>query len=190
VDLVAGDLADFGAVGDVLEVAGGTGWWTERLARTAGTLTVIDSSPEALEANRRRVRRPDVDYILADVFAWWPERVYDTVFFSFWLSHVPRSRFAGFWTFVESCLDPAGRVFLIDSRVPTSWTGPDPSVTDEGDDVQRRRLSDGSAHRVVKVFYEPAGLNDRLAGLGWEARIRGTRWFIYGPAKRSPGPAG
>jgi demethylmenaquinone methyltransferase/2-methoxy-6-polyprenyl-1,4-benzoquinol methylase len=27
-------LASFGATGSVLELAGGTGWWTERLART------------------------------------------------------------------------------------------------------------------------------------------------------------
>jgi SAM-dependent methyltransferase len=58
---VAAALEIFGATGDVLELAGGTGWWTARLARTAGRLTVIDASPETLELNRQRVGRPDVD---------------------------------------------------------------------------------------------------------------------------------
>lgn len=40
-------LASFGATGSVLELAGGTGWWTERLVRTADRLTVVDSSPES-----------------------------------------------------------------------------------------------------------------------------------------------
>ena len=57
---VAAALDTFGATGDVLEMAGGTGWWTARLARTAGHLTVIDSSPEALDLNRDHVGRPDV----------------------------------------------------------------------------------------------------------------------------------
>ena len=65
---VAAALETFGATGDVLELAGGTGWWTARLARTAGHLTVVDSSPETLELNRKRVARPDVDYLVADLF--------------------------------------------------------------------------------------------------------------------------
>jgi protein-L-isoaspartate O-methyltransferase len=63
---VATALDTFGATGDVLEMAGGTGWWTERLARTAGHLTVIDSSPETLDLNRDRVGRPDVDDLIED----------------------------------------------------------------------------------------------------------------------------
>jgi demethylmenaquinone methyltransferase/2-methoxy-6-polyprenyl-1,4-benzoquinol methylase len=35
-----------------------------------------------------------------------------------------------------------------------------------------RRLRDGSDHRVVKVYYSPAELTARLAGLGWTASIR------------------
>src|SRR4029079_12794774 len=77
---VAAALDTFGARGDVLELAGGTGWWTAHLARTAGHLTVIDSSPESLELNRKRVARPDVDYLIADLFTWQPPRTYDVVF--------------------------------------------------------------------------------------------------------------
>jgi ubiquinone/menaquinone biosynthesis C-methylase UbiE len=76
-----------GATGGVLELAGGTGWWTARLASTAAQLTVIDASPEVLAINRQRVAT-DVTYVVADVFEWRPDRAYDVVFFSFWLSHV------------------------------------------------------------------------------------------------------
>jgi len=183
VDRVAAALGGFGVEGDVLELAGGTGWWTQRLARTAGTLTVVDSSPEVLEQNRLRVGREDVRYVEADLFGWRPERRYDVVFFSFWHSHVPRRLVAEFWELVKSCLRPDGRVFLIDNRSDPTWSHPDPYVQEEGDDVQRRRLSDGSDHRVVKVFYEPDELVELLASLGWEAAIHGTRWFIFGSAR-------
>ena len=168
--------------GDVLELAGGTGWWTQRLARTARSLTVVDASPEALELNRARVRRADIDYVEADVFGWEPSRRYDLVFFSFWLSHVPRPRFEGFWDLVGRCLRPGGQAFLIDNRHDPTVGRPDPYVVDASDDVQRRRLSDGSEHRMVKVFYEPEELERRLAEVGWAGEIGGTRWFIFGGA--------
>jgi SAM-dependent methyltransferase len=187
IQLVMHAVDTFGPVGDILELAGGTGWWSQHLARTARTLTVLDSSSEALRLNRRRVSRPDVTYVVADVFEWRPERGYDTVFFSFWLSHVPRRLFDNFWELVDSCLRPAGRVFLIDNRRDLTRSMQDPHVIDEADDVQRRRLGDGSEHRVVKVFYEPDELAQQLRGLGWIADLAGTSRLIFGSA--TPGTA-
>ena len=137
---VAAALETFGATGDVLEMAGGTGWWTARLARTAGHLTVIDSSPETLDLNRDHVGRPDVDYVVSDLFTWQPQRTYDVVFFSFWLSHVPRSRFSDFWSLVRSCLAPGGRVFLVDNR-----NDPHPSWRDQGPLHRPLRSRSGAA---------------------------------------------
>ena len=51
-------LASFGPRGRVLELAGGTGFWTALVARTADALTVVDASPESLDINRRRVGDP------------------------------------------------------------------------------------------------------------------------------------
>lgn len=178
-------LARFDPRGAVLELAGGTGWWTERLAGTAETLTVVDASAETLELNRQRVGRPDVSYLVADLFSWRPPRPssFDVVFFSFWLSHVPRARFAEFWRLVGDCLRPGGRVFFIDNRWDATWTRPDPHIVGTQPDLQERRLSDGSVHRVVKVFYEPAELEEILAEHGWRATVDGTRWMIFGHAQ-------
>jgi SAM-dependent methyltransferase len=177
-------LDTFGATGDVLEMAGGTGWWTEHLARTARRLTVIDSSPETLALNHGRVGRPDVDYLVADLFTWQPERTYDVVFFSFWLSHVPRSRFVAFWSLARSCLAPGGRVFLIDNRDDPHATSEitDSYVVHHDPDLDLRRLHDGSQYQVVEVFYEPMELQSLLDHQGWTARLDATRWFIFGEA--------
>ena len=177
-------LASFHPTGDVLELAGGTGWWTERLSRAADRLTVVDASPAALALNRERVGRSDIDYVVADLFSWQPERRFDVVFFSFWLSHVPRSGFRAFWTLVRNCVAPGGRVFLIDNRSdPTPGIpGRDPYVIDYRPDVHLRRLDDGSEYRVVKVMYEPDELTVLLAAEGWQAVVGGTSWFIFGSA--------
>ncbi len=104
------------------------------------------------------------------------------MFFSFWLSHVPRRLFETFWALVGSCLRPEGQAFLIDNRRDPTRTAQDPYVIDEADDVQRRQVSDGSVHRVVKVFYGPDELAGRLQRLGWVADLADTSRFIYGSA--------
>ena len=177
----------FGVTGSVLELAGGTGWWTERLAGSAESLTVVDSSPEVLALNRERVGRSDVNYVVADIFDWEVDSHYDVVFFSFWLSHVPRARFGEFWSLLRSCLAPSGRAFLIDNRndpqPETKVT--DPFVLRYDTDLHVRRLRDGSEHRVVSVMYEPGELQSLLEVMGWKAEIQATRWFIFGSACRS-----
>ena len=109
------------------------------------------------------------------------------VFFSFWLSHVPRSRFGEFWSLLHSCLTPSGRAFIIDNRNdPRPGVTPkDPFVLKYDTDLHVRRLMDGSEHRVVSVMYEPGELQSLIEGEGWKAEIEATRWFIFGSARRS-----
>jgi demethylmenaquinone methyltransferase/2-methoxy-6-polyprenyl-1,4-benzoquinol methylase len=57
-------LRSFGAKGDMLELAGGTGWWTQHLPRTADRPTVMDAAPEALALNKKQVGRQDVSYVI------------------------------------------------------------------------------------------------------------------------------
>jgi demethylmenaquinone methyltransferase/2-methoxy-6-polyprenyl-1,4-benzoquinol methylase len=186
VDAVTRALEGFDPQGDILELAGGTGWWTERLARTAASLTVVDASAETLARNRERVGRADVDYVVADLFAWEPERRYDVVFFSFWLSHVPRARFSAFWALVGRCLVEGGRAFLIDNRNDPQRTEGDPYVVQYTPDLHRRELDDGREFHVVKVMYEPEELQALVEREGWRADIDGTRWFLFGSATPRP----
>jgi SAM-dependent methyltransferase len=102
--------------GDVLELACGTGHWTRLLAARARSVTALDAAPEALALASRRVRGLPVELVQADVFAWRPPRRFDTVFFAFWLTHVPPDRFAGFWSMVAAALAPGGRVCFLDDR--------------------------------------------------------------------------
>jgi hypothetical protein len=130
------------------------------------------------------VGRREVEYVVADLFDWRPQRSYDVVFFSFWRSHVPRPRFGAFWSLVRSCLTEGDRVFLIDSRDdPTPTPVKDPHVIEYGPDLHLRRLNEGSRYRVVKVMYEPDELNTLLAAAGRHADLAATRWFLYGNAR-------
>jgi SAM-dependent methyltransferase len=177
-------LERFDARGDVLELAGGTGLWTERLVRTASWLTVVDASREMIALNRARVRDESVAYVEADVFSWTPPRRFDACFFSFWLSHVPEERFDAFWETVARALRPDGRVFVVDSAVRN------PLNRRIDDEREVRRLSDGREFEIVKRYWEPGELEARLAAIGWSFTAAKTAngYFIHGSGACRPGP--
>jgi SAM-dependent methyltransferase len=97
-------VAELRPAGRVLEIACGTGLWTEALAGWADTMTAIDAAPEAVAIARDRVRPASVSFEVADVFSWDPGTRFDVIFFSAWLSHVPASRFGQFWQLLGSLL--------------------------------------------------------------------------------------
>jgi ubiquinone/menaquinone biosynthesis C-methylase UbiE len=183
-------LERFEPVGEVLELACGTGLWTAHLASLGQHVTAVDASPEMLELNRQRVVNHEgvedssVTYVEADLFEWEPDRTYDVCFFSFWLSHVPEERFAAFWEKVRRALTPEGRVFLLDSSRSDLASAIDHELPDEGDHVMLRRLANGSEFQIVKRFYEPQTLERQLAELGWCAELATTNeFFVYGQTK-------
>lgn len=176
-------LGTLGPLGSVLELASGTGWWTEQLVQHAHDLTAVDASAEVIALNRERLAGRPVRYVQADLFSWRSEQQYDTIFFSFWLSHVPDERFAAFWQNVGAMLKPDGRVVLIDSRRTAHSTAANHVLQAPDDPIQTRILNDGQTFQIIKLFYEPADLAARLVPLGWQADLATTEhFFIYGRA--------
>jgi SAM-dependent methyltransferase len=155
--------------GDVLELACGTGQWTQLLSGRTRSLTALDAAPEMLSRARDRMRGTTTRFIEADIFGWEPDRQYDTVFFAFWLSHVPPVEMEAFWDLLRWALAPGGRVVFLDDS-PAKAEIEDP-VGEAPVPTVHRTLADGSRHLAVKVFRDPAGLTSQLNGLGWESRV-------------------
>ncbi len=185
-------------LGDVLEFAGGTGKWTAELVPLADSVTVIDAAPEAVAVAQGKVRNEKVTWVIDDIFGHSPVRLYDTVFFSFWLSQVPAERFDQFWAGVGQCLTPGGQVIFMDNahpslsiRIPelaslradstaTSLAGID-SRTDLETGVATRLAADGATYDLVKVWRTGEELQTQLAALGWDVEVVTTEWaFIFG----------
>lgn len=176
-------VAEMRPTGTVLEIACGTGLWTEALAGAAETVTALDVAPEAVAIARDRVRADNVRFEVADIFSWETAARLNVVFFAAWLSHVPMSRFGEFWRLLRGLLAAGGRVLFIDQHVE----GRDEETYLPGsDEIVERQLQDGSRYRIIKNFVDPERLERRLRGLGWECRMRrdGSDWgLVCGEAR-------
>ncbi|GAB3583865.1 class I SAM-dependent methyltransferase [Calidifontibacter terrae] len=163
------------ARGDVLELACGTGIFTDVLRRTARSVHAVDASSAMLELNRSRTgNAPNIGYEQADLFAWRPSRTYDVVFFSFWLSHVPDDLFGPFWRMVGDSLAPGGVVAFVDSVPYPAKAVTGEVVADTGARTEHRTLADGRTFQIVKRYWEQAPLTAALATAGWSADVETT----------------
>lgn len=182
VEEVVSELETFAPYGDVLELAGGTGLWTVRLAPVANSMTVVDASPEMIEINSNRLGITPVTYIEHDIFSFQTDRKFDFIFFGFWISHIPSERFSEFWTLIGRLLKPGGCFFFIDGVKDPQSTAIDHVLPDEEKcETLVRKLNDGREFRIFKIFYQPCELQSKLEALGWNSKIRQTdHCFLYG----------
>jgi ubiquinone/menaquinone biosynthesis C-methylase UbiE len=156
-------LDALGPLESVLELACGTGLWTQELVKIGKNVVAIDGAPEMLAVNRAKVSSDRVRYQQADLFHWKADAQFDLVFFAFWISHVPPDRTAMFLAEVAKAIRPGGRVLIVDEPAG----GRQLSGPIEGNNQQKRVLQDGRKYKIVKIYHQPHALAEQLQGLGF-----------------------
>jgi SAM-dependent methyltransferase len=186
---VADHLYTIRPLGQVLEIAAGTGRLAELYLPLADSVVLVDSSPESLVLAAERLlpsATADVKLIEADIFDWEAgPRTFDTILFSAWLHHVPHDKFDLFWQTVERLLAPAGVVVFDfpDARVPSPGRVDIPEVPTDGytfyAPVNGVSIRDqhGRRWRVVHNLWRPDDLASQLHETGWEFTILGPGLF-------------
>lgn len=165
--------------GHILELASGTGIWTQELVKLGDKITAIDASPEMIAINKAKVQSDKVDYIESDLFKWQPQQQYDMVFFGFWLSHVPPEKLDAFLQSVATALKPNGVVFMVDSRRNPSGMAKDQPLLADGFQ-QERILNNGNQYTIVKIYYDCEPLEAAFKKANIEAIAQFTdTYFIF-----------
>jgi 2-polyprenyl-3-methyl-5-hydroxy-6-metoxy-1,4-benzoquinol methylase len=178
-------LYRIGPVTDVLELACGTGIWTQELLRIGQQVQALDAAPEVIAINRAKVNSDRVTYTQADLFAWEPDGLYDLVFFGFWLSHVPPDKLDAFLEKVARSVRSGGHLFLVDSQRAPSSSAHDHTPYQSENIHHTRKLNDGREFTIFKLFYTPDALGPKLADFGFQPAVRTTaNYFIYGGGTR------
>lgn len=145
---------------DVLEIACGTGYWTQLIAPRVCSMAATDLAGETLAIARSKpLPAGRLRFVAADAY-----RLDDSLgrftaaFAGFWWSHVPRTRIGEFLRSLHARLAPRARVVLLDNRYVEGSSTPVAETDGEGNTWQLRRLADGSTHRVLKNFPSRADL--------------------------------
>ena len=164
----------------VLDIACGTGYWTQSIVQVVAELVGVDSADSTLEIARSRIRQPKVSFVVGDAYALAGDLgVFDAAFLGFWLSHVPRSRRRAFVEHVGSRLEPGARIVFVDNCYVEGSNHPISRYDDDGNSYQTRSLANGSMHEVMKNFPSESQLHEMIAGIGCNALYKKLDYY-YG----------
>lgn len=147
----------------VLEIACGTGYWTQLVAGVASEVVATDLAEEPMRIAQSKSYEKQPVFTFADAYAL-PESLgrFDAALAVFWWSHVPRQRIGEFLASLHGRLEHGARVVLMDNRFVEGSSTPVSEIDAQGNTYQLRRLGDGSQVRVLKNFPTEAELRSQL----------------------------
>jgi demethylmenaquinone methyltransferase/2-methoxy-6-polyprenyl-1,4-benzoquinol methylase len=163
----------------VLEVACGTGYWTQYIAPVAKRVYAGDINEAVLEIAREKPIPPGkATYFKADAVAL--DNVppgCNAAFAGFWWSHVKKSEIAQFVSNLAARLEPGSVVGILDNQF-AEWSSSPLTRTDaEGNTYQMRKLANGEEFEVLKNFPSPAELADAVRPVAREAHLEALTYY-------------
>jgi ubiquinone/menaquinone biosynthesis C-methylase UbiE len=147
----------------VLEIACGTGYWTQLVAGVASEVVATDLAEEPMRIAQSKSYKKQPTFSFADAYVL-PDSLgrFDGALAVFWWSHLPRQRIGEFLASLHARLEPGARVVLMDNRFVEGSSTPISEIDAQGNTYQLRRLGDGSPIRVLKNFPSEAELRSHL----------------------------
>jgi ubiquinone/menaquinone biosynthesis C-methylase UbiE len=145
----------------VLELAAGTGYWTEVAATVAAAVIATDYNAEMLTRAANRKLGSHVSLRVADAFAL-PEfaETFDAGMAHMWWSHVGKQQRQTFLSHFASRLKPGAVILMID-QVPSEERVRAISGQDEwGNLLTLRTLINGATYEIIKNYPSSEELKD------------------------------
>jgi SAM-dependent methyltransferase len=151
---------------DVLEIACGTGYWTQYIAESAGSILATDYNRQVIDvAKHKNYKNCKVSFEESDAYSLSNVNGHFTGgFCGFWWSHIPRARIQGFLRIFHDKLQDDALVVMMDNKYVEGSSTRLSRTDSDGNTYQLRRLQDGSLHEVLKNFPTQEEIKTNLEG--------------------------
>jgi ubiquinone/menaquinone biosynthesis C-methylase UbiE len=162
---------------DVLEIACGTGYWTERISLVARSILALDQSIELLAIARKKALQ-NAYYQHEDAYLLSKIRgEFSASFSGFWWSHIPKPKIQYFLHQLHRKLTPGATIIFIDNNFVAGSNHAIAQTDADGNTYQTRHLPDGSSHKILKNFPTDQELKQSMPEGIENIRIERLKYF-------------
>ena len=138
----------------VLEIACGTGYWTQFLSKTAQSIVATDIVQEVLEIAKRKQYKCPISFLKEDVYNLsFEDNSFNGGLANFWFSHIPKDRIDPFLKGFHRLLQTGSKVFIADNVYIPGVGGELIKKEGKENTYKLRRLKDGSENLVLKNYF-------------------------------------
>jgi ubiquinone/menaquinone biosynthesis C-methylase UbiE len=165
IDEAAERLKQLAAGKSVLDLACGTGYWTQILSTTAASVVAVDISAEMLQEALKKTYSGSVEFLRANLDALpFREDCFDLIAIGFWFSHQPKQEYDQFFKNIMHPLKRGGSIWLIDNNFPAEGPQVESVRVDEhGNNYKRRYLENGEGFIILKNYFSQEELRSIFA---------------------------
>jgi SAM-dependent methyltransferase len=163
----------------VLEVACGTGYWTQYIAPAAHRVYAGDINESVLEiAREKRIAPGKVTFMKADAITLeGAPPGCNAAFAGFWWSHVKKSGVRQFVANLAARLEPGAVVGILDNSWAHGSSTPISRTDAEGNTYQMRTLANGEPFEVLKNYPTAAELGEAVRPVAREAHLESLTYY-------------
>jgi demethylmenaquinone methyltransferase/2-methoxy-6-polyprenyl-1,4-benzoquinol methylase len=156
----------------VLELACGTGYWTDVFAPDAAQVTAMDLNDEVLAIARSKKNCGKVHFIRGSAYEI-PDfgRTHNALLAGHWWSHVQLDGLDAFLESATRAVAPGALMSFFDNRYVEGSSTPVSRRDAQGNTYQARKLDDGSRHEVLKNFPSEGELIECASRHGTHAKV-------------------
>jgi len=168
----------------VLEMACGTGYWTQFLSESTDWILATDISSEMLAIAKTKEYSCPLTFAIADAYNLpLKPHSFDAALANFWFSHIPRRLVHAFLSQLHQFLLPYSHVFIADNNFVPGLGGDLKVIDGSADTFKSRSLQDGSQYLVLKNYYTPSQLVEIFRSVvpdfGLTSVFYGSRyWYV------------
>lgn len=150
---------------NIIEIACGTGYWTEKIATTAASIFATDINDTVIEmAKNKHYPNNNITFAIADFHSYEPALQYAGLFGGIIWSHVPLQDLHKFIAKANTWVTPGGIVAFMDNKFVQGSNLPITKTDQQGNTFQTRVLKNGSTHEVLKNFPAKKLMLEKLKG--------------------------
>ncbi|HEV7331055.1 MAG TPA: class I SAM-dependent methyltransferase [Flavisolibacter sp.] len=162
----------------VYEIACGTGYWTQKIAKTARSIVATDINDTVLEiAKAKDYSTAVLRFEKADIFNLEKTDRYESLFGGFIWSHIKLQDLPGFSSICNRLVGNGGTVVFIDNKYVEGSSLPITSTDDGGNTFQTRKLENGTTHTVLKNFPSKTFILELLTEKGSDIQFTDLQYY-------------